>query len=91
MKILTLNLKAEYFDAIKAGTKTEEYRLYNDFWKKRLIDKELDAVCICLGYPRKNDTRRRLIFPWKGCTVMTITHPHFGSDPVKVFAIRVNL
>lgn len=33
---LHLALKDEYFDAIKAGTKTEEYRLCNQHWINRL-------------------------------------------------------
>lgn len=36
MAKLVLPLKAEYFDAIRDGTKTEEYRLANDYWIKRL-------------------------------------------------------
>ena len=35
-KHLHLNLKGEYFHAIRAGKKVEEYRLYNDYWRKRL-------------------------------------------------------
>jgi ASC-1-like (ASCH) protein len=31
---LHLHLKAKYFDEIKAGIKTEEYRLYNDHWRQ---------------------------------------------------------
>lgn len=35
-KHLHLNLKGEYFHAIRAGKKVEEYRLYNEYWRKRL-------------------------------------------------------
>ena len=90
MKTLTLNLKTEYFNAIRDGSKTEEYRLVTDFWKKRLENREYDIVCICLGYPKKDDNERRLTFPWQGYTVKTITHPYFGPSPVEVFAIRIN-
>ena len=34
---LQLALNGEYFDAIKSGDKLEEYRLYNDYWNKRII------------------------------------------------------
>jgi len=88
-KILALNLKTEDFKQIQSGTKTEEYRLFNDFWAKRLENREYDKICICLGYPKKNDTERRLIFPWRGYTLKTVTHPQFGSSPVNVFAIRI--
>ena len=27
---------------------------------------------------------------WRGYTIKTITHPHFGEGPVQVFAIKVN-
>jgi len=40
-------------------------------------------------YPKKTDTSRRAEFPWRGCQLKTITHPHFGPDPVKVYAIEV--
>jgi hypothetical protein len=33
---LTLALKAEYFEAIRDGTKTEEFRQVTPFWTKRL-------------------------------------------------------
>lgn len=96
MAVLYLNLKAVYFDQIKRGVKTEEYRLYNDYWKKRLLEpdgyvsKIWDRVILRSGYPKKDDYEKQLNRPWMGICVKTITHPHFGSKPVKVFAIRVN-
>ena len=89
MKTLTLPLKAEYFDAIAAGTKPEEYRLCTPYWCKRLEGRTFDAVTVTKGYPAKNDAARRLTFPWRGFTKKTITHPHFGVAPVEVFAIKV--
>lgn len=89
MKTLTLNLKIEYFNAIKSGEKTEEYRLFTDYWKKRLVGRDYDRVVFCLGYPRRDDSERRISREYNGYTVKQITHPHFGSVPVKVFAIRV--
>lgn len=38
MANLQLAVKGEYFDAMIRGEKTEEYRLFNDYWKKRLIN-----------------------------------------------------
>ncbi|EON7365366.1 ASCH domain-containing protein, partial [Escherichia coli] len=35
---LQLAVKGEYFDAMIRGEKTEEYRLCNDYWKKRLVN-----------------------------------------------------
>ena len=35
--MLTFNLKKEWFEKIKSGEKTHEYRIANDYWSKRLI------------------------------------------------------
>lgn len=86
---LTLNLKTEYFHAIKRGEKLEEYRLCNDYWGKRLVGRNYDSVTLCLGYPKRNDDERRITRKWGGYEIKEITHPHFGDKPVKVFAIRV--
>jgi len=94
-KLLHLNLKGEYFDQIKAKTKTEEFRLYNDYWKKRLIGpagkrRHFDGILIKRGYPKKDDPGRILKREWQGWTLKEIIHPEFGINPVKVFAIKVN-
>lgn len=86
---LTLNLKSIYFDQIKSGEKKEEYRLYNEYWIKRLQNKNFDKVIVCMGYPKKDDLKRRLTFSWSGYEIKTISHPHFGTEPVKVFAIKL--
>ncbi len=88
MKVLYLNLKGEYFDAIVAGTKSEEYRLYSNYWIKRL-NKEFDEIELMRGYPSKSDTDRRLRVKWNGYTIKTITHKHFGVKPVQVFALKI--
>ncbi len=90
MKILHLSLKAEYFNAIKDGTKLEEFRLITPYWSKRLIWRHYDAIEFTLGYPKADDMGRRLFRPWRGCSVREISHPHFGPDPVMVFAMPVN-
>lgn len=89
MSKLTLPLKSEYFDAIRDGTKPEEYRLVTPFWKKRLVGRTYDEIVLTKGYPRGDDQERRLSRSWRGFTVKTITHPHFGPEPVEVFAIDV--
>lgn len=90
MTTLHLSLKAEYFNAIKAGTKTEEYRKATPYWRKRLEGRTYGRIELAMGYPAKDDQARRLARPWRGYSVKTITHPHFGPDPVTVFAIIVN-
>lgn len=87
MKILTLNLKKEYFEQIKSGEKKFEYRLKKDFWTKRLVGKEYSKIVIKLGYPRCEDTHKIMEFPWRGFIEQEITHKEFGMNPVKVYAI----
>lgn len=89
MKTLYLPLKGEYFDAIQDGSKTEEYRLKNEYWEKRIEGVHYDTIVITRGYPKKDDDSRHLYFPYNGYKVKTITHPHFNNEPVEVFAIKL--
>ena len=90
MPSLHLNLKAEYFDAIARGEKREEYRLATPYWRRRLEGRKFAGIVLKKGYPKRDDSSRTLARPWAGFTIKTITHPHFGSEPVQVFAITVN-
>ncbi len=87
MADLRLAMNGEYFDQIKAGTKRFEYRLDNDFWQKRLVGRDYDTLTITKGYPKHGDAERTLTFPYRGYLRQTITHKHFGDQPVSVFAI----
>jgi hypothetical protein len=86
---LILPLKGEYFDQIKAGTKTEEFRLANSYWQKRLLLRTYDRIVLTRGYPKRGDDEKRLVLPYKGWRMKLITHPHFGPDEVSVFALDV--
>lgn len=86
---LILPLKQEYFEQIKCGEKAEEFRLCTPYWEKRLEGREYGRVVLTLGYPAKDDSERRLVRPWRGFAKRQITHPHFGADPVEVYAIDV--
>lgn len=87
---LTLPLKSVYFKAIKAGEKTEEFRLRTPYWRNRLEKmRPGDVLTLTLGYPRREWTDCRMTIPWAGMRETTITHPHFGPAPVEVFAINV--
>ena len=91
MSDLTLAVKTVYFDQIAAGIKGEEYRLVNDYWIKRLANREYDRVVITKGYPKADDTEKRLVFPWRGCRIISIHHEHFTDGlPVEVFAISLS-
>lgn len=89
MRTLTLPLKSVYFHQIKAGTKPEEYRLCTPYWAKRLVGRKYDQIVLTLGYPKRDDAERRLVRPWRGFTIKTLQHSHFGPDPVTVYAIDV--
>lgn len=97
MSDLRLAVKGEYFDAMLTGEKTEEYRLYNDYWRKRLYSsawnrpRDLSRLIITRGYPKRGDKSRIIDVEYLGYEVKTITHPFFGIDPVKVFAIKVDI
>ncbi|TPN03848.1 ASCH domain-containing protein [Mesorhizobium sp. B2-1-3] len=91
MRTLTLPLNAEYFDAIKGGEKLEEYRLEIAYWRKRLAGRAFDKIVLTKGYPTLTEFDRRIERPWRGYSIKTITHPHFGPDPVTVYAIIVNI
>lgn len=88
--ILHLPLKELYFLQIVEGEKLEEYRLKNDHWTKKLVGRHYDAMLLTLGYPKACDTSRRIVLPYFGYVEKTICHPHFGGDPVQVFAIDVS-
>lgn len=90
MRVLRLIMKGEYFDQIKAGEKPEEYRLRTPYWSKRLEGRHYDLVELSRGYAARNGTLDNfLTLPFRGYAVKTITHKHFGQQPVSVFAIRL--
>ncbi|AVS68163.1 RNA-binding protein [Paracidovorax avenae] len=90
MTTLILPVKDEFFWAIKNGTKQEEFRLRKPFWRRRLEGKTFDRIVLTLGYPAANDHERRIERAWRGMRETTITHRHFGPEPVEVYAIDVS-
>lgn len=103
--MLTLNLKKKWFDKIKSGEKTHEYRIMSDYWVKRIhplwwdgktpdmVDRYMcdyekgiaaikftyiddtscpfrhaDGLVLCCGYPKKDDTEKRLYAKIKSIT-----------------------
>ena len=91
MANLQLAVNGDYFDQMKSGEKTEEYRLVTSFWSKRILARNYDRLIITRGYPKRDDASKRIDVQYAGYEVKVITHPHFGPDPVKVFAIKVNI
>lgn len=89
-RILFLPMKAEYFDQIVTGEKPEEYREVTPYWAARLDGPSFRYIEISKGYPPRGDAIRRSRREWRGVVRKTVTHPHFGSVPVEVFAIDVS-
>ena len=87
---LILPLKRKWFEEIQDGMKKEEYRLYNEYWCKRLIGKSFNKIIITLGYPNKNNKDRRIEFPWNGYEIKHIVSEEWGLKKKKVFAILLN-
>ena len=69
--MLTFNLKKEWFEKIKSGEKTHEYRIVKDYWFKRLFlyskiqgfqtTLPLHNTCIFLcGYPSRQDKSKKI-------------------------------
>jgi hypothetical protein len=90
---LILHLKGKYFDQIKAGTKTEEYREFKPYWQKRLLGKSYIGIVIMKGYPKFSQmcSDNCMDFKWDpaGITIKEIQHENFGTAPLKVFAIKL--
>jgi hypothetical protein len=91
--VLVLHVKGKYFDQIRAGTKTEEYREYKPYWQSRLLGKSYACVVIMKGYPKASEmcADNCMEFKWDPASIriVTIHHEQFGSEPVKVFAIKL--
>ncbi|MFA4859175.1 MAG: hypothetical protein WC598_00320 [Methanoregula sp.] len=91
---LILHVRKEYFDQIKSGPKTEEYRLIKPYWTQRLCGPPGGAahyryVRVFCGYPSKDHKEKQIVFAYDGYTTPTITHKEFGDLPVQVYAIRL--
>ena len=119
MKTLTLSLKKQWFDMIKAGIKKEEYRAINEYWIKSLLEcterdldaiwdtfaafpdttkqlnneleninafKSFDRIVFTLGYPKADDTERRLTFKNQKIRIGQ-GRPEWGAEPGKMYFV----
>lgn len=86
---LILPVKRKWFERIRDGLKDEEFRLVTPYWRRRLEGKTFEHVIITLGYPPRHDTSRRLVFPWQGYRMTTITSEEWNNEPRHVFAINL--
>ena len=110
MKTLTLSLKKQWFDKIKAGVKKEEYREIKAKYLEMFCDhlnvyeinrsnnfdvsfhlkwpEELgyDRLVFTLGYPKADDTKRRLVFKNPKIRIGT-GRPEWGAEPGKLYFV----
>ena len=102
MRTLTLSLKRKWFDMIKSGVKKEEYRERSPYWRKRLIMfydiithhsedgyyvyKTFDTLVFTLGYPKADDTERRLVFKNPRIRIGE-GRPEWGAEPGKLYFV----
>lgn len=63
---LTLPLKGEYFDQIKAGTKPEEFRLVTPYWRRRLDGRTYDPIELTRGFRCATTATADWCFPGRG-------------------------
>lgn len=85
MAKLFMTIKRQYFDEIKAGTKTEEYRLVKPHWVNKLVGKEYTHIIFQNGYSRNAP---RIEAEYLGYEVKNIKHEFFGNEDVSVFALK---
>ena len=101
MKTLTLSLKKKWFDMIKSGEKKEEYRdgSTSFYWANRLRErkktsdgwkygdfKHFDRLVFTLGYPKADDTERRLVFKNPRIRIGE-GKPEWGAEPNKQYFV----
>ena len=98
MATLTLPLKRKWFEMIKAGVKKEEYREINRYWTGRLVAAmvpltgtvlsftNFDTIVFTLGYPKADDTERRLVFKNPKIRIGT-GRPEWGAEPGKLYFV----
>ena len=109
MKTLTLSLKKQWFELIKAGVKKEEYREIKDFYRARFFDgwdavqaggiywynqqfekypqyQYFDRLVFTLGYPKADDTERRLTFKNPRIRIGT-GRPEWGAEAGKKYFV----
>ncbi len=94
MSTLNLHLKRKYWEQVKRGKKKEEYRKVNKFWSK-ILSKDYEQIKLYLGYPKKGETEKVIVLPYRGYEKKTIKHEIFKKpslfekDETLVFAIKL--
>lgn len=64
--MLTFNLKKEWFEKIKTGEKTSEFRRDTEYWAKRIGPlKRGDTIRFACGYPKNSAKEKFLLARFK--------------------------
>lgn len=99
--MLIFNLKKEWFEKIKSGEKTHEYREVKEYWFKRLflyskilcrqtaLPLHSECVFVC-GYASKNDEEKRLNAKIKNISIINGKNTDLAIDK-DVFDIEFEL
>lgn len=99
--MLTFNLKKEWFEKIKRGEKTHEYREVKEYWFKRLflyskilcrqtaLPLHNECVFVC-GYANKDDKEKRLKAKIKSISIINGKNTDLAIDK-DVFDIEFEL
>lgn len=99
--MLIFNVKKEWFEKIKSGEKTHEYREVKDYWIKRLFffskilcrqtTIPLHSTCIFkCGYPRRGEAAKILNAKIKNITIKNGLNTDLKID-TDVFDIKFEL
>jgi len=83
---LIFNVKKEYFDLVKSGHKTFEYREIKPYWTKRL-GKKYSGIQYKLGYPAFDDDLKILKFEYRGYFLTNIDLMGEGFKDVFAFPL----
>ena len=82
MTDLILNVKKKWFDLIKSGKKTCEYREVKSYWTKRLSGKKYNNVIIVWGYPKERNDTNSISFPYYGYKLTSVFPPKIEYDAI---------
>lgn len=85
MKTLTLHLKKKWFEQVESGEKLYEYRLYNEYWRKRIEGVHFALLELALGFPKKEDLSRRIVMEYIKPSIITISHEEWDLKTKEVF------
>ena len=88
--ILTLRLKREWWEQIRAGVKRSELRRDGPRNRLLLAGRRYAEVHLWLGYPPRTALDRRLRFRVTSIARITLgAHPEFGAGPTPVWEIAL--